>query len=117
DLTCDFYPFCTVGDTIEVWWNGIPVFQKIDQQHVDGLKPIIVHVPEETIISGGSGAVSILFRVFDRVLNYSGEDPQWSKVIKLEADLEPGLLDQPHFVVGGESVDELNFDTQGDEAF
>lgn len=117
DLTCDFYPFCTVGDTIEVWWNGIAVFQKIDQQHVDGLKPIIVHVPEETIISGGSGAVSILFRVFDRVLNYSGEDPQWSKVIKLEADLEPGMLDPPHFVVGGKSVDELNFDTQGDEVF
>ncbi|AZF42206.1 hypothetical protein C4J87_2047 [Pseudomonas sp. R1-43-08] len=117
DLTCDFYPFCTVGDTIEVWWNGIAVFQKIDQQHVDGTKPIIVHVPEQTIISGGSGAVSILFRVFDRVLNYSGEDPQWSKVVKLETDLERGLLDRPHFVVGGESVDELNLDTHGDEVF
>ncbi|NWC76120.1 hypothetical protein HX823_18750 [Pseudomonas sp. P7759] len=114
DLTVDPYPNMTLGDTLEVWWNGHPVFLEIDQDHLDGIKPIVVHVPESTIIDGGSGWVVIYFRAFDIVFNYSGEVPQWSKPVNVEADLDPYALEQPHLVVNGNSVTEVNVDLDGD---
>ncbi|MGH8449079.1 hypothetical protein [Pseudomonas sp.] len=114
DLTIDPYPNMTLGDTIEVWWNGHPVFLEIDQDHLDGLDPIVVHVPEQTIIDGGSGVVVIYFRIFDTVFNFSGEVPQWSKPVNVDADLDPNELERPHLVVNGHSVTEVNIDTVGD---
>lgn len=114
DLTVDPYPKMAVGDTIETWWNGFKVFQEIDQDHLDGIKPIVVHVPESTIIAGGSGWVVIYFRVFDIVFNYSGEVPQWSKPLNVEADLDPNALERPHLVVNGNSVTAVNIDVAGD---
>lgn len=114
DLTVDPYPNMAVGDTIEAWWNGHPVFLEIDQDHLDGIKPIVVHVPESTIIAGGSGWVVIYFRVFDIVFNYSGEVPQWSKPLNVEADQDPDALERPHLVINGNSVTEVNVDLAGD---
>ncbi|MGY2363413.1 hypothetical protein ACW9IO_12740 [Pseudomonas azotoformans] len=115
DLTVDPYPNMTLGDTLEVWWNGHPVLLKIDQDHLDGIKPIVVHVPESTIIDGGSGWVVIYFRAFDIVFNYSGEVPQWSKPIRVETDLNKLLLNRPHFTVDEDSVDELDYDKDGEK--
>ncbi|AMN80643.1 hypothetical protein [Pseudomonas azotoformans] len=115
DLTVDPYPNMAVGDTIEVWWNGHPVFLEIDQDHLDGIKPIVVHVPESTIIAGGSGWVVIYFRVFDIVFNYSGEVPQWSMPIRVETDLNKLLLNRAHFTVNEDSVDELDYDKDGEK--
>ncbi|WP_339438848.1 hypothetical protein [Pseudomonas sp. EA_15y_Pfl1_P104] len=114
DLTVDPYPNMALGDTVEVWWNGHPVFLEIDQDHLDGIKPIVVHVPEAIIIAGGSGVVVIYFRIFDIVFNYSGEVPQWSKPEKVEADLDLYALERPHLVVNGDSVTEVNVDLVGD---
>lgn len=115
DLTVDPYPRMAKGDTIETWWNGFKVFQEIDQDHLDGIKPIVVHVPESTIIAGGSGWVVIYFRVFDIVFNYSGEVPQWSKPIRVETDLNKLLLNRAHFTVDEDSVDELDYDKDGEK--
>ncbi len=115
DLTVDPYPYMAKGDTIETWWNGFKVFQEIDQDHIDGIKSIVVHVPESTIIAGGSGWVVIYFRIFDIVFNYSGEVPQWSKPIRVETDLNKLLLNRPHFTVAEDSVDELDYDKDGEK--
>lgn len=114
DLTADPYPNMAVGDTIEVWWNGHKVFLEIDQDHLDGIKPIVVHVSEAIIIAGGNGWVVIYFRIFDLVFNYSGEVPQWSKPKMVETDLDPYALERPHLVVNGHSVTEVNVDLAGD---
>ncbi|MGK9418883.1 hypothetical protein ACSSUR_22440 [Pseudomonas cedrina] len=114
DLKIDPYPNMTLYDTIEVWWNGRPVFLEIDQDHIDGTRPIIVHVPESIIVAAGSGLVVIYFRIFDIVLNYSGEVPQWSKPENVEAELNPYDLERAHLVVNGHSVTEVNVDTVGD---
>ncbi|MCF4990206.1 hypothetical protein GIW56_16920 [Pseudomonas gessardii] len=117
ELTIDRYPNITEGDTAEVYWNGHLTILRIDDEHVAGIKPITVLIPESTIIDGGSGDVIIRFRLYDKVFNFSGEVQQWSDHVTVDSDLDPLLLPIPHFVVDGESVMKLNLDTHGDAFF
>ncbi len=117
EMTIDPYPNITEGDTAEVYWNGYPTFLVIDDEHVAGIKPITVLIPESIIHLGGSGLVIIRFRLYDKVFNYSGEIQQWSKIVTVDSDLDQSLLDAPHFVVNGYPVLELNLDTHADADF
>jgi hypothetical protein len=117
EMTISPYPNITAGDTVQVYWNGRPVQLTIDDEHVAGLKPIVVLIPESIITLGGSGEVTIRFRLYDKVFNFSGEIQQWSQAVTLDTDLTHGLLEAPHFVVNGNSVRELNLDIHGDTDF
>ena len=110
ELTIDPYPNITVGDTAEVHWNGHPTKLRIDDEHVAGIKPITVVIPESTIYLGGSGEVIIRFRLYDKVFNYSGELQQWSQAVTVVSNLDRKLLPAAHFVVGGYSVIDVNLD-------
>lgn len=114
EMTIDPYPNLTEGDTVEVYWNGYPISLRLDAEHVAGIKPITVLVPESIILLGGSGVVTIRFRAYDKVFNFSGETQQWSKAVTVVSDLDPYLLDAPHFVVDGDSVIDVNLDIHND---
>lgn len=117
EIEIDYYPNITEDDTVQVYWNGRPTSLTIDDEHVTGLKPITVLIPESIITQGGSGEVIIRFRLYDKVFNFSGEIQQWSQAIILDADLTPGLLEAPHFVVEGTPVRQVNLDIYGDTGF
>ncbi len=117
-LTVERYPDIRVRDTIELYWNGHLVLLRLDQDHVDGVKPIeIVVEPEIIFRPNGSGLLTIRFRVQDEVLNYSGELQQWSRAVHLESDLDPALLERPYFLLEGTDITDVNFDTQGEGHF
>ncbi|WP_256822106.1 MULTISPECIES: Ig-like domain-containing protein [unclassified Pseudomonas] len=117
-ITIEHYPEAFKGDTIELYWNGHLVTHVLSEAQADGLAPIEVFVPPEIILlPGGSGLVIIRFRVYDVVLNFSGELQQWSQAVRLESDLNPDLLEQPYFLVDGEDISDVNFDTQAESHF
>lgn len=111
------YPEIYLGDTIELYWNGLPVTLQLDADHVAGFKPIEVLVPQAVIERGGSGRVTIRFRVHDLVFNYSGELQQWSQAVHLDTELDPSLLRRPFFLVDDVESTDVNFDTQGGSVF
>ena len=117
-LTIEPYPYMRVRDTIELYWNGHVVTVRLDEEHIAGTKPIQVFVEPEVILRpNGSGLLTIRFRVFDEVLNFSGEIQQWSDALLLESDLDPSQLERPYFLVDDVDVTQLNLDTHADAHF
>lgn len=115
--TIERYPKIRPRDTVTVYWNGLPVVLVLDEDHANGTKLIEVFIPEKTIIDGGSGLIKIRFRVHDEVFNYSGELQQWSKLVTLNGNFDPYLLDAPYFSVEDVESEKINFDTQAQGPF
>ncbi|ROM48592.1 hypothetical protein BK649_22130 [Pseudomonas canadensis] len=117
-ITIEHYPDAFKGDTVELYWNGHLVPLVLNEDQARELAPIEVFVPPEIILlPGGSGQVIIRFRVYDVVLNFSGEVQQWSDAVRLESDLDPNLLENPFFLVDGDPTLSVNFDTQSEALF
>lgn len=117
-ITIEHYPDAFKGDTVELYWNGHLVTLVLSEDQALGLAPIEVFVPPEIILlPGGSGQVIIRFRVYDVVLNFSGDVQQWSEAVRLESDLDPNQLDTPFFLVDGNPTVSVNFDTQSEALF
>lgn len=115
--TLERYPKMRVRDTPEVFWNGFPTTLQLDEDHVNGTKPIEVVIPWDTIKKGGTGQLKIRCRVHDEVFNYSGELQQWSKLVTLESNFDPDLLAAPYFLVDDVESGEVNYDTQATDPF
>ena len=116
-ITIDHYPDAFVGDTIELYWNGRLVELQLDADQAEGLTPIEVFVPWEVIELGGSGLLTIRFRIYDLVLNFSGEVQQWSQVVNLNSNLDPDALMRPHFLVDGTDNNNVDFDQYAESHF
>jgi|UPI00067D6B8B hypothetical protein len=118
-ITIDHYPEAYVGDTIELYWNGHLVELSLDADQAEGLKPIEVFVKPDVITLGGSGLLSIRFRIYDLVLNFSGEVRQWSQVVNLKSNLDPNAFMRPHFLVDGADIDrnDVDFDLYAQSHF
>ncbi|KAA6177685.1 hypothetical protein F3K50_06195 [Pseudomonas marginalis] len=117
ELTIDSYPNITEGDTVEVYWNGYLITLTIDHEHVIGIKPITVLVPESTILQKLNNTATIRFRLYDTVFNFSGPEQQWSQALTLKTTLDPSKLEAPHFVVDGDIVYTVNLDFHADLIF
>ena len=116
-IPIDHYPEAFVGDTIELYWNGHLVELSLDADQAEGLTPIEVFVPPDVITLGGSGLLSIRFRIYDLVLNFSGEVQQWSEVVNLKSNLDPNAFMRPHFLVDGVDNNNVDFDQYAQSHF
>ncbi len=114
--TINTYPEMRVRDVIELYWNRVDnlVTLTLDEDHINGLKPIEIWVSPERIEQGGSGLLLIRFRVHDEVLNYSGYVEQYSQAVQLQSDLDPNLLAHPFFLLDGADVVRVDYDKHAD---
>lgn len=117
ELTIDSYPNISEGDTVTVYWNGYLRTLTIDHEHVIGIKPITVLVPESIILRKLNNTATIRFRLYDTVFNFSGPEQQWSQALTVKTTLDPSKLEAPHFVVDGNIVYALNLDFHADLIF
>lgn len=76
ELRANSYPNISEGDRVEVYWNGTSITLTIDHEHVIGIKPIIVLVPESIILRKLNNTAIIRFRLYDTVFNFSGPEQQ-----------------------------------------
>ncbi|MEX5507990.1 hypothetical protein [Pseudomonas paralactis] len=116
-ITIDHYPDAFVGDTLELYWNGHLVELQLDADQAEGLTPIEMFVSPGVIDLGGSGLLTIRFRIHDLVLNFSGEVQQWSQVVNLNSNLDPNALMRPHFLVDGTDNNNVDFDQFAESHF
>jgi len=117
ELRANSYPNISEGDRVEVYWNGTSITLTIDHEHVIGIKPIIVLVPESIILRKLNNTAIIRFRLYDTVFNFSGPEQQWSQALTVKTTLDPSKLEAPHFVVDGDVVYALNLDFHADLTF
>ncbi|MDQ0740861.1 hypothetical protein [Pseudomonas sp. W4I3] len=109
------YPNIRIRDKVVLEWDQkSPMVElKLDDDHLNGNKPIEVFVPPHVILEAGSGLLAIRFRVFDEVNNGSGPTYPWSQSTHLKSDLDPALLERPYFLINGVDYADVDLDTQG----
>lgn len=112
------YPNVRKNDTIEFYWDGIEIRHLVTAAEAGGIQPIRVFISKENILKGGlNGALTLRFRVFDVVQNYSGEKYQYSKPYGLVAELDPSLMSAPFFLVDDAESRQIDYDTQSNSLF
>eukprot|EP01132_Coremiostelium_polycephalum_P012606 gene12606-15405_t len=112
------YPNVRKNDTIEFYWDGIEIRHLVTAAEAGGIQPIRVFISQENILKGGlNGALTLRFRVFDVVQNYSGEKYQYSKPYGLIAELDPSLMSAPFFLVDDAESRQIDYDTQSNSLF
>lgn len=112
------YPNKRKNDTIEFYWDGVEVRHLVTAAEAAGIQPLRVFISKENILKGGlSGVLTLRFRVFDVVQNYSGEKYQYSKPYGLIAELDPSLMSAPFFLVDDAESRQIDYDTQSNSLF
>ncbi len=117
EVTLD-YPGKRVRDKGHVYWDtiaqGVPF--ELDDDHASGAKPIVVRIPPE-IIGTSSGLIPIRYQVFDEVENRSGHVEHFSQAVRLQAELDPNLLERAYFQVNLVDATSVNYDKEAGSHF
>ncbi|MDY7533686.1 Ig-like domain-containing protein [Pseudomonas sp. Bout1] len=112
------YPNRRKNDTIEFYWDGVEVKHLVTAAEAAGIQPLRVFISKENILKGGlSGVLTLRFKVFDVVQNYSGEKYQYSRPYALIAELDPSLMSAPRFLVDDSESRQIDYDTQSNSLF